>query len=283
MRPHENIFLPRLVETSSLLPPAFELIPRLLVLLDDSDVNSDALADVIRIDPGLTADVLQTANSAYAGGGVRVETLRDALVRLGLREVYRIVMKIVASPVLMGTHNKVLQRLDLWKHSLATAIGTQVLAAKTEIEDTEVAFTAGLLHDIGKVVLANRFGDKYGEAVEQSKAEVKALYLLEQNAFQTDHAQAGASLLQGWNFPEKIIDSIQHHHEPKAAHVPGRASLVYAANIIAYRLDEGYGFPPYTTDPAPEVLELLNLDFEGLQNFESNVKAALEKERARFR
>lgn len=266
------------------LPPAFEIIPRLLLLLDDPDVNSEELADVIRVDPGLTADLLQTANSAYAAGGVRVETLRDALVRLGLREVYRIVMKIVASPVLMGSENKLLHRLDLWKHSLATAIGAQLLARQSDIEDTEVAFTAGLLHDLGKVMLAHQFGDDYAKVVEHLNTDgPSALVLMEQAAFQTNHAAVGASLLQSWNFPETILNSIRYHHEPHRAPHPEQAALIYAANVVAYRIDEGYGYPPYATDPDPATLQSIKMDFEKLQEFEGTVRAGLEKERARFR
>src|SRR5690348_14946818 len=87
-----------LIASFSFLPPAFELLPRLLLLLDDGEANCEDFAEMIRIDPGLTANVLRMSQSALFGGAQRIGSLSEAIMRLGVREVYRLVMEIVTSP-----------------------------------------------------------------------------------------------------------------------------------------------------------------------------------------
>lgn len=107
------------------LPPAFELVPRLLLLLDDPEADPESLAELIRVDAGLTADVLRIANTAYFGRSERSATLQHAILRLGLNEVYRIVMKVVTSPILAISHDSALAKLGLWTHSLAVAVAAK--------------------------------------------------------------------------------------------------------------------------------------------------------------
>src|SRR4051794_39298933 len=115
------IDLDSLVRKTEYLPPSFELIPRLLLLLDNGDVNCEDLAEIIRMDPSLTADVLRISNGASFGGAHRTDSLSEAIIRIGLREIYRTVMKIVTSPALSSPDAFDFQRVDLWRHSLATA------------------------------------------------------------------------------------------------------------------------------------------------------------------
>ena len=276
--------IPTLVN-SSFLPPAFELIPRLLLLLDDPDVNSDAIADVIRLDPGITADLLHASNSAFSGGSARIETVRDALLQLGLRQVCRIVLRIIISPVLSDPRHEAVQRLDLWKHSLACAIGAQLIARKARSTDPELAFTTGLLHDIGKIRLALTYGHDYLALVEQAKRENEALFLLERESLQNDHAQAGGRLLQEWNFPESIAAAIEAHHDPARSRpqAGSLAAIAAVANILAYRISHGYGFPPYAVDPEPALLAEVSLESDSLPDLGAELEQALEQEQARFR
>src|SRR5438270_13305161 len=96
------------------LPAAFDLVPRLLFLLDDPDADCDAMAEIIRIDPGLTANVFRIANSGRCAGAQKAATLSEAILRLGLREVYRLVIEIVTSPTLKTPDTFAFGRIDLW-------------------------------------------------------------------------------------------------------------------------------------------------------------------------
>ncbi|MDB6041412.1 MAG: putative signal transduction protein [Verrucomicrobiales bacterium] len=274
----------RRIQDGAYLPPSFELIPRLLLFLEDLEVNCGALADLIRVDAALTAGVIRLANSALHARGNRTQTLTDAINRVGLREVYRTVMKIIASPVLLNSEQTGLERLDLWRHSLATAVAAQFLARTVALEDPEVAFTAALLHDIGKVLICQAVGPDYISLVEDSKLTGKPLYEAEMAIFGTDHTQVAAKVMQHWNFPERIISAVAMHHHPAnapRAHAP-LAALIYAGDILAYRSGNGYGFPSFVIDPDPAFLELINLTPASLEATEEEVRLAIVREQAPF-
>ena len=176
--------------------------------------DGQALADLIRVDAGLTADILRVANSAYYARGNRVGSLLEAANRIGFREIYRTVVDILASPILAADQAG-LARLDLWRHSLASALAGKLLAENTGIGDEDIAFTAALLHDIGKIAFGHAFGHEYEALIEKSRTSGTAAATLERAAFDTDHAEVGATLLRRWNFPDRITTGIMFHHIPQ--------------------------------------------------------------------
>src|SRR5690349_3873186 len=119
----------RLIRETQFLPPAFQLVPRLLLLLDESEnASSDDLADLIRVDAGLTADLLGVCNSAYFGASTRVETVHEAIFRLGLREIYRVLLKVISMPLMTSPQPEYgLDEANLWNHSLAVATAAKFL------------------------------------------------------------------------------------------------------------------------------------------------------------
>ncbi len=276
--------LNKLIETSDFLPPAFQLLPRLLLLLDDPEVNSEELVRVIRVDPGLSADVLRVSNSAALAGECPVETLQEAVVRLGLREVYHVTMKVIASPVLLSPGPPEMPSgFDLWTHSLATATAAELLALERR-EDAEIVFTAGLLHDIGKAVMAERLGREYGELIDRARTDRIPCFEAEQKAYGIDHAALGARLLKRWNFPDRIIAAVQHHHNPTAARGHDRtAAFIHAANIIAHRIGVGFDLPDYVTFPDPASFALIDLEPEHLEALEAATLEKFKQEQAAFR
>lgn len=266
------------------IPPAFELLPRILLLLDDPETNGEALARLIRVDAGLTAEVLRLANSAHFSGARRADTLQDAILRVGLREIYRTVAKIVASPVLKSVRQEGFPKLDLWEHSLCAAVAAQVIAGATG-NDPEVAFTLGLLHDLGKVVLAQARGREYLSLIEQCKVQNQAFCVAEKALFRTDHAKAGAQLLADWNLPEHVLTAIEWHHLPEGSPRLHRrlAALTHLANTVAYRIGHGYGFPDYAVDPNLGSLITLGIQRTLLPSLEEETRELLQRERERFR
>lgn len=276
--------LNQFIQTADFLPPAFQLLPRLLLLLDDPEVNSEGLADIIRVDPGLSADVLRVSNSAARAGDYPVETLQDAVVRLGMREVYRITMKVIASPVLLTPGPPSLPSgADLWTHSLGTAIAAESIGLE-KYADPEVAFTSGLLHDLGKTFFAERFKAEYGQLLERSRDERVPCFEAERLSYGVDHASLGAKLLERWNFPERILAAVQFHHDPAGGGEHARlAAIVYTANIIAHRVGLGFDFPGYVISPEPACLAMANLKLEDLPELEVRALEKFRQEQAIFR
>lgn len=279
-RPFES-----LIAATQFLPPAFELIPRLLLLLDDPEADSEELAQLIRTDPGLTANVLRIANSACLGGVRRTESAAEAISRIGLREVYRALMQVITSPALKGQEVFGMQRVDLWRHSLATAVAAETLARHLTDEDHEVAFTAGLLHDLGKALFSRTGARDYSQLLQFCAMRNDPVCEVEREAFGVDHAAIGAELLRAWKFPDRIAAAVAAHHAPlEAADGDERlASLVYAGNILAYRLGEGNGYPVYAIEADAAALELINMRPETLRDYEEEVRVLLRRERERLK
>ena len=268
------------ISSSDFLPPAFQLLPRLLLLLDDLESNSDALADLIRVDPGLTADILRVCNSAAYAPAYPAENIQQAILRLGFREVHRIVMTVITSPTLKNPQNTyAVHEADLWNHSLAAAVTSQLLVGGSDI-DSDLAFTAALLHDIGKVVLSQAVPDDTKAAIRSAAERNQPLYLAERNILKTDHAAVGARLLQRWGFPANICTAIRFHHEPAAAKAELKlASCVCLANVLSYRIDEKLALPEYVLFPDAVALRELGFtqpSFESLAD-EARVQFAIAR------
>ncbi|HEY6228139.1 MAG TPA: HDOD domain-containing protein [Verrucomicrobiae bacterium] len=266
------------------LPAAFEILPQLLTLLDDPEADCRDLAEIIRIDPSLTAAVLRVSNSARYRGGDRSDCLSEGIGRLGLHEVYRVVLAIVTAPTLKGPDAEVLGRVDLWRHSLATAVASQVLAEHVNKEHPEVVFSVGLLHDIGKTILVRAAREQYVRLLERCADENQSLESAEREFLGTDHAEVAGWLLRGWKFPERIAAAVAGHHRPETAGKENRtlAALVCLGNIIAYRLGVANGYPPYVAEPDRDALLMVGLRPENLGDYDEEILERLQREQERL-
>ena len=258
------------------------MFPKLLPLLGDNQYPTDELAEVVRVDSGLTADILRVCNSAAFGFRVRAQTVHEAIQRLGLREVYTITSKVVAAPILSaGSHENLLEGVDLWNHSLATAAAASVLANAKGF-DAEVAFTVGLLHDVGKVRLVQTVGPEYAELIKQSRSGTP-LYALEAQKWRIDHAVIGGQLFKKWLFPDNMRDALLLHHSVMGS----TPNLNFAALInLADHLAGAVGFPYDRLAPReplnPRALQLLSIAPEQLEELHGQVITYFLRERTPF-
>jgi putative nucleotidyltransferase with HDIG domain len=272
------------VAQARLLPPAFDLIPRLLLLLDDPDADSDTMTEIIRIDPALTANVFRIANSARCAAGQKVASLSEAILRLGMQEVYRLVIEIVTSPALKTPETFAFGAVDLWRHSLATAVAAQALSRHATDEHPEFVFTAALLHDIGKTVLSRLAGDEYSELLQTCAETNASVHAAEREAFQTDHTEVAGRLLRAWKIPERMVAAVAGHHGPAKVREENRklAALIHVGDAMAYRLHQGNGFPPYAACPDETALGLIGMRIEDLGGFEEEIVEMVKREQARL-
>ncbi|MCX7013067.1 MAG: HDOD domain-containing protein [Candidatus Sumerlaeota bacterium] len=185
-------------------------------LARDPDVSVADLARAIEFDPGLTSNILRMANSAYFGYSGSVHTVRQAIVRLGaIRFVYLVAASSFAPMARQPVRGYNLPPGALWRHSAAAALGTTCLAEALRRRAPDYAFTAGLLHDVGKILL--------GTFVEVDASRIEALAWTDQLSFDEaerrtlgiDHAEVGAALLARWNLPADIVEVVQWHHQPE--------------------------------------------------------------------
>jgi putative nucleotidyltransferase with HDIG domain len=273
-----------IIENLPALPAAFQILPKLLAVLDNHTADCNDLAEIIRIDPNLTATVFRVCNSANFATDATTHSLSQAIVRLGMREVFRILLGVVTAPTLRGPDAAVFGAVDLWRHSLATAVASQVLAERLTKEDPEVAFSAGLLHDIGKTVLLRAARKQYVKLLHTCADTNRSVRFAEWQIFGMDHAEVGGELLRAWKFPERLAAIIAGHHRPEAVakeHCP-LAALVCVGNIIAYKLGVGNGYPPYAAQLDRDTLQIIGLKPENLGAYDDEILQRLQREQDRL-
>lgn len=204
------------------------------IILDDTSSAED-LGEEIAKDPVLSAKILRVVNSAFYGFYRKITAIEDAVVLMGLNEIRTIVMAVSTLDVFQapGAHRSF--RLRLWDHSLRVGLIAELLSEKTG-KETHAAFMAGLLHDIGKVILDQSFAHEYKKIIAQTGGSVTGLRELELELIGVDHPQVGGWLAERWALPQALINSIVCHHSPGDSPTSYHlAALVHVSNALAHR------------------------------------------------
>ena len=221
------------------LPALPAAVLELLRLVRREDVEMTTLAAKISYDQALTAKTLRLANSSFYGVPRHVTSVNDATVVLGMRTVRTLVTAAALAGSFKPPSCEGFDFPGFWHHSVCAAVSAK-LVAKAIGCDGETAFTAALLHDVGQLVLATGFPERFARVLAlRSEGEV-ALIDAEQTLLGIDHATLGALLAERWHFPREIVEAIGHHHAPPR--LDGPASLVhvvYVAGTLAHLLGLG--------------------------------------------
>lgn len=218
-------------------------LPQVFVALQrvSSDPKS-SLADVARIighDPGLSAFLLRLANSAFYSFPGGVDSVFRAVQLIGMREI----LSLAAAKAVSGLFNEsprkdLLEVERFWRHSVACAILARSLAARAR-RDPERAFMAGLLHDVGKILLVIAEPDMCEASLLLARQSGQILYEAERRTLGFDHAELGASVLKRWVLPQPLIEAVQNHHAPSRDSTKAGSDVIHAADVIAVSLGIG--------------------------------------------
>jgi putative nucleotidyltransferase with HDIG domain len=234
---------------------------QVIQLVQDPSASIASLRRAIELDPGLTSNVLRLANSAYLGSPRSVRSVRDALVRLGTNRVFQLVIAAAVAPVAQQTvRGYDLPPGALWHHSVAVAVGTTELAAAAGRRPPDHAFTAGLLHDIGKIVLGTFLEVDAAPIMQLAFEEHLSFELAEQRILGIHHAELGARVLEGWHLPPPIVEVVRWHHQPES--YPGDTlvvDLVHMADALALVSGIGAGSDGLNYRPSAAVLSRLRV------------------------
>jgi putative nucleotidyltransferase with HDIG domain len=243
------------------LPPAPRILPELMLLLNQPDIDSSRVVNLLSTDPGLTTDVLRLCNSAFLGGSSPAEDLQEALTRLGFRQVYQLVAVVSGARALTPPQTGYgLAGGELWKHCVTAALGAQ-LVARDLGDDESVTFTAGLLHDVGKIVLSSALTDKHARILEETEKHQRSMHDTERLLLGFAHAEVGARLLERWKLPTPLVAAVRHHHTPADADTHARlTALVYLGNMIAHCMGYTSGYQSFALHGRAEVFDILQLD-----------------------
>jgi len=266
------------------LPPLPQVATRVIQISEDSDTSSEELQNVIRTDQALSAQILRIANSAMFGMYREVTTLTQAILTLGFSTARAVVL---ASSVkdLFNRGPAGPQARFLWEHALATAITGSAFGKALKFPETEEVFLAGLMHDIGKSVLALKFPDRYGALLESSRTNAEDGLALEIDAFGFDHAMVGEALLRSWKIAEGFQAAVRWHHEPFQAPPEHRrlVALVALGNKAAIDLQIGLAMSEALAGATWGALDILGLDEGTYQEHQALAVEAFEKDKALLR
>ena len=224
------------VRTIHQLPSLPVVVSKLLTSLDQDGVNIDMLARDVALDQALTARTLQLANSTFYGMARQVATIREAIALLGLRTVRNLVNTIALIGTFSGSAHQAIDVRPFWRHAIAVAICARELAKRLDLNPDQ-AYTAGLLHDIGRLVLATQFAQAYEATMVYRAQHECSLTEAEEAVLGLDHAAVGHALTQHWKFPAVLQQAVALHHAPEMQDGHALSQVVCAADAIAHALD----------------------------------------------
>lgn len=267
----------RIVSQVDNLKPLPSSITRALKMMDDPEASFDQLVSILQVDQALTVRILKQANSAYYGFRAPASTLQEGIIRLGMRRLKNILLTLSFSSTLgrrLAGYN--LGHGDLWRHSVAVAMVAQRLAERVHYANVDEAYVAGLLHDLGKLVLDQHFKIDWTQVLEAGREFQLSLIDVEEKLFEMNHAQVGGELAQRWELPVELIDAIAYHHMPVMAKTAAKlTAIVHIADIIALRLGIGLTDEAFLPEPQESALTLLNLKLDEVDNLAQVYKKML--------
>jgi putative nucleotidyltransferase with HDIG domain len=269
------------IDSIKTLPPTPSLILKLLALLKESSPDIDEVISLAMRDPAITLEILRICNGARFRGEEKVSDIFDAVIRLGLEEICRIIMMISATNTLsLKNVDTVLEVEALCRHSKATAVAAGVVA-KSAGEGENAAFIAGLLHDIGKIALASADGVRYRSRPWTGRHDVPSSSLSEWETknFGFNHGDVGGRLLQRWGFPPEIALPVQYHHNIAGAGNFSRlASTVALADLFAHAAEKKAATDASSHENITQAASSLNLAAAEVTLLRDRVIEALKRD-----
>ena len=256
------------IDKAQHLVPAPTVLPQLVPLLNKPDIDSSRVVDLISYNQSLTANVLRICNSAYFSRGATIGNLQQAVTHIGFRQLYDIVVSSIAAVTLARPQKGYgVESNELWNHSVTTALAAQLVAKDLQF-DEQVTFTAGLLHDIGKIVLSLALEEASAKVTHEIDKNGLSPIEIEMKLLGVNHAEVGGRLLERWRLPENLVAAVRCHHQPSASkdHCT-LAACVYLGNFLAYFMGHGYGRHSLDFRGREETLEILNLSADRLPEY----------------
>jgi len=261
------------VENINTLPTVPGVLKRLSVVIEKPRITLVEISAFISNDPALTTKVLKMVNSAIYGFPGRIASVSHATMLLGLNVIKGLLLGVSVFELMQKTMN------GLYEHSLGCAIASRIIAQKKGVKEPEEVSVAGLLHDIGKVILALEYPKEYQAAMNEAQEKHISIFDAEKNQFNATHANVGSWLAEKWRFPRNLIDVIEYHHRPALSkNAPLETAVVHMADLLVRARGFGFAgeiFVPEVNTIAYELLKLTESDIKDvLRELEDNMESA---------
>ena len=198
------------------------------------------IGKIISEDQGLTARLLKMANSPFYGYPSKIETIFDAVLIMGTKQIQNLVLATSVINVFKGIPREFVSMETFWHHSIACGVIARVIAGYRREPNIELFFTAGILHDIGRLIMFSKASEKYRDIMFHCRAQNQLLFNTEREMMGFDHADLGSALLKEWKLPTNLIEMVAcHHNALKAVQYFSETSIIHISDIIAHALQIG--------------------------------------------
>ena len=243
-----------------------EIFIRINEMVDDPSCSTIDIGKVIGTDAAFTARLLKLVNSPFFGFPSRIDTLSRAVTIIGTKELRELVLATSVIKLFSGLPNDLVTMDRFWQHSILCGLLARTLASHLQENNIERYFVAGLLHDIGTLVIYRKLPDLAREALLRANYNGQPLYEAQREVIGLDSASVGGELIRNWRLPTSLEQSVEFHHEPTTAKQhPAEASIIHVANVVTTALELGGGGPVPPLSPqaweltglSPAVLELI--------------------------
>jgi len=279
--PPVNNAATQLVARVKNLPPVSQAALKLVNLLDQPEADNEEIVHAIKCDNILTAKLLRACNSPYFGLDEPVSSVDQAVLIMGHQQILHIVLTLAfGSAMVVPLPGYAVEASELWRHSLITASAAEIIAEETTgmIIEKPVAFTVGLLHDIGKLVMGQALTPDLQVSIrqlidEQHISRTEA----ERTVLGTNHGEVGAVLLRSWHLPENILEATANHHAPLVSPVPQLSCVTHLANCLAHLAGSAPGWDGFAVRVNAQAVAALDINESRLEAMVADVRASFEQ------
>jgi HD-like signal output (HDOD) protein len=247
-------------------------------LIQNPNSAIDDISAVINTDPALTTRLLKIVNSPFYGFPSQINTISRAITIVGTRELTHLVLATAVINSFKGIPTSLIDINEFWRHSLACAITAKLLAEECGQRASERFFIAGLLHNIGSLVLYQSVPELAREAISSAEYGHEILFKAEQRLLGFDHTEVGQALVKAWHLPHSLEEVVRYHHTPSEAEdFPIDVAIVHIADILVCSVPFGHSGDQHVPPLDPAAWELLALNQYQMPDLLQQVSVQIDK------
>lgn len=274
---NEKSLKAKILDNIDELPPLPQVVAKVIAQISDPNSGTKEIAELIETDQAIATKVLKIANSAYYGMSGKISSIQHAATVLGNKTMGEIV-------TVAGSEDTLDRKLpgygydskDLWEHSLAVAFGSKIVADLTNPNLVNDAYTAGLIHDVGKIILDRHVLEQKEEIESFMENEEKTFLDAESHFFSFNHAEIAFEVGKNWNFPESISAAIRGHHHPSNSDNTDLAYILHMSDYIARLAGIGYDNDDFLYDIEDGTMDYLSLTQDDVSDIVLKVSESMQ-------
>jgi len=241
-------------------------------LLESPECSLVTVGEAIEREPDLTARLLRLSNSSFYGFSTRLTTVTEAISLIGIQQVQDLIIASSIIAQFRGVTAEFVSMESFWQHSLACGIGSRLIAIEKRLPKADKFFVAGLLHDLGRLVLYSRAPQSAQKIFEMYQQEHLLLHEAEKRVLGFDHQEIAGEVMRLWNFPGNLVQAVACHHQPESADVARQeASVVHLADHLVNAMQLGSSGERYVPPLNMKAWETLGLPTSALSSVTAGI------------